>query len=143
MALRKPLVLGDDGTFQQLQSGDSLDISFPSTSNSFAVTLAEDASAGDLLAASSQGVVLADKSDADKVNIIGVAENTGVIGDSVNVKSGGLVNNLTGLTAGTPLFLGSSGAITGSYSNTGFSVRVGFAITSTSMVLEIDQPIKL
>jgi len=143
MALRKPLVLSDDGTFQQLQAGDSLDIVHPSTSTSFVVTLAEDASEGDLLAASSQGVVLADKDDDDKVNVLGVAEADGVIGNSINVKPGGLVENLTGISAGAPLFLGSAGAITMSYSSTGNSVRVGFGITSSSMLLEIDQPIKL
>ena len=143
MALRKPLVLGSDGSFQQLQSGDQLDITFPSSSSTFAVTLAEAASTGDILAGSSTGVVLADKDDADKVNIIGIAEDTGAIGDSINVKPNGLIENLTGISAGASLFLGTSGAITMSYPNTGYSVRLGFGLSGTKMILEPDQPIKL
>ena len=73
MALKKPLVLGSDGSIEQLQSGDELDIDLSGVGgggDTIQMVLAETATNNSVLCITSSGVVNADKDDATKVKVV-------------------------------------------------------------------------
>lgn len=143
MAIKKPLVLGADGSIEQLQSGDTLDITMPSAGDTIVVTLAENVATGDFVAATASGVVKADKDDPTKVRVIGVSTETASSGATANIRIFNQVGGLSGLTAGSPVFLDVAGAVRTSPPTAGHAVRLGVALSSTDLLLEIAQPIRL
>lgn len=143
MAIKKPLVLGSDGSIEQLQAGDTLDITMPSGGDVVLMTLSENVLPNSVLCASSSGIVRADKDDDDKVRVVGFATSAGNSGDQISVRVSAQQGGFTGLISGSPVFLDTAGAVTQSTPTSGFSIRLGVAISSTDILVEPAQPIKL
>ena len=143
MATKKPLVLGSDGSIEQLQAGDTLDIAMPAGGDVILMTLSENALPNSALCASPAGIVKADKDDEDKVKFIGFATSAGNSGDQISVRVSAQQGGFTGLTAGSPVFLDTAGAVTQTNPTSGFSVRLGVALSATDILVEPAQPIKL
>jgi hypothetical protein len=143
MSIKKPLVLGSDGTIQQLQSGDSLDITLPSGGDVVLMTLAENAMPTSVLCSTTTGVVKADKNDDSKVRVVGFATSAGNSGDEISVRVSAQQGGFTGLITGSPVFLDVGGAVTQTTPTSGFSIRLGVALSSTDILVEPAQPIKL
>lgn len=143
MAVKKPLVLGSDGSIEQLQSGDTLDITMPAGADTIIMTLAEAVGNGDVLCINSNGVVKADKDDTQKTKVVGIATSSGSVGDSIDVRTTSQQGGLSGLTAGGVIYLDNSGAMTQTLPTFGTVVRLGVALSATDMLVEISQPIKL
>ncbi|MDD2885282.1 MAG: hypothetical protein PHT48_09590 [Dechloromonas sp.] len=72
------------------------------------------------------------------VGITAAAFNTGVTG---NVQSGGELTGLSGLTAGMPIYLSTSGTLTQTTPTGGFIQQLGIAVSATSMLIEIQPSI--
>ena len=90
--------------------------------------------AGEVLPASSDNVTHAGK-------VIGIALQTGVAGDLVEVCRGGVITNLGwGLSPTENYFLGIDGFITNVVPMTGFLQEVGIAETADSMYLDLQPP---
>jgi len=143
VAVKKPLVLGSDGSIEQLQSGDTLDITLPSGSDTILLTMAESVVMGNIVCASSAGIVKADKDDADKTRVIGFSTESVNAGDPANIKIMNQMGGLTSLIAGSSVYLGSAGALTQTVPTSGHAVRLGVALSSTDLLIEIAQPIRL
>ena len=143
MAIKKPLVLGSDGSIEQLQAGDTLDITMPSGGDVILMTLSESVVPNDVLCASSAGIVKADKDDASRVRAIGFATSAGSSSDQISVRVSAQQGGFTGLTAGSPIFLDAAGTVTQVVPTSGHAVRLGIALSSTDMLVELSQPIKL
>ena len=97
----------------------------------------------DVFSASSSGVVNADKDDATKVKVVGFATASGNAGNSIAVRVTAQQGGFVGLTAGDPIFLDAAGAVTQVVPTSGHAVRLGVALSSTDMLVELSQPIKL
>lgn len=146
MALKKPLVLGSDGSIEQLQSGDELDIDLSGVGgggDTINMTLAETATNNSVLCITSTGVVNADKDDPTKVRVVGFATASGNSGNSIAVRVSAQQGGFTGLTAGSPVFLDNAGAVTQVVPTSGHAVRLGVALSVTDILVELNQPIKL
>ena len=143
MAIKKPLVLGSDGSIEQLQSGDSLDIAMPSGGDIILMTLSENVLPNSVLCSSPSGIVKADKDDDTKVKVVGFATSAGNSGDQISVRVAAQQGGFTGLTPGESIFLDAAGAIAQSVPTSGFSVRLGVALSATDILVEPAQPIKL
>ena len=143
MAIKKPLVLGVDGSIEQLQAGDTLDITMPSGGDVILMTLDEDADPNDVLCSSSSGIVKADKDDPTKVRAIGFATSAGVSGDQISVRVSAQQGGFTGLNPGEPIFLDVTGGTSQAVPTSGHAVRLGVALSATDILVELAQPIKL
>jgi len=144
MALKKPLVLGSDGSIEQLQSGDTLDI--PASGgggDTIPLTVNETVGNGSVVCATTSGIVNADKDDDSKTSVIGIATASGSPGNQIDVRVAAQMGGLSGLTAGNPVFLGNTGQLTQTLPTFGTVIRVGTAISATDMIVDISQPIKL
>lgn len=143
MAIKKPLVLGTDGSIEQLQAGDTLDITMPSGGDVILMTIGETVVPNDVLCASSSGIVKADKDDPAKIRAIGFATSAGVSSDQISVRVSAQQGGFTGLTPGEPVFLDIAGATTQTVPTSGYAVRLGIALSATDILVELAQPIKL
>lgn len=143
MATKKPLVLGSDGSIEQLQSGDTLDVAMPAGGDVVLMTLSENALINSVLCASPTGIAKADKDDPDKIKVIGFATTAGNSGDQISVRVSAQQGGFTGLITGSPVFLENAGLITQTSPTSGHSVRLGVALSSTDILVETAQPIKL
>ena len=146
MALKKPLVLGSDGSIEQLQSGDELDIDLSGVGgggDTIQLVLGETATNNAVLCVSASGVVKADKDDPTKVRVVGFATASGNSGNSISVRVSAQQGGFTGLTAGSPVFLDNAGAVTQTVPTSGHAVRLGLALSATDILVELSQPIKL
>lgn len=146
MALKKPLVLGSDGSIQQLQAGDELDIDLSGVGgggDTIQVVLGETITTGNAVCISSSGFMKADKDDPDKAKVVGFATASGNAGNSVSIRVSAQQGGFTGLTAGSPIFLDTAGDITQIVPTSGFAVRLGVALSATDILVELAQPIKL
>lgn len=156
MAIKKPLVIGSNGEIEQLQAGDN--ILAGSTTQSFSA-INENAGAisqGQVVFVSSSGSVnLANNTAEATAKAIGVVEDASIASTtSGNVLTDGAITvadwtaiaGAPTLTAGSVYFLdGVDGNITtippilaGSY-----VVRIGTAISTTTLEVSISRPIKL
>lgn len=154
---KKPLVLGADGTIQQLQAGDIVDVGaakqvFSATNgNAGAITIGQ---AVYINGASS--VDLADASADSTAKALGIVYDASVAtgAPAVAITDGVLVSadwtGATGsatLTAGSSYFLSDStpGMLTDVAPTVAGSsiVRIGTAISETELEISIGQPIKL
>ena len=148
MAARKPLVLVN-GEIQQLQAGDTLNAQ---VSEVDIVTLTN----GDAGAHALGDVVYISAADAAKkarANASGttnaIALATGAISNGVSgsYQTDGILGGLTGLIAGTVYYL--SDATAGLYTATApsaggsYVVRLGIAISTTELEIQIGRPILL
>jgi hypothetical protein len=143
VAVKKPLVLGSDGSIEQLQAGDTLDITMPDSSDTILLTMAEAANMGEVVCATASGMVKADKDDPTKVRVVGIASETIASGDQGNVKIFNQIGGLSGLTAGSPVYLDTAGAMSTSVPTSGHAVRLGLALSANDLLIEIAQPIRL
>ena len=73
--------------------------------------------------------------------IVGVVTTAALAGLLATATTAGLVT-LSGLSVGSPYFLG-NGIITASAPTSGYIVRVGQAISGTSLLLNIEEPVLL
>ena len=146
MALKKPLVLGSDGSIQQLQAGDELDIDLSGAGgggDTIQVVLGEIVTASNVVCISPSGFVKADKDDPDKSKVVGFATASGNVGESTSIRVSAQQGGFSGLNAGSPVFLDIEGAITQTAPTAGYAVRLGVALSATDILVEINQPIKL
>lgn len=81
-----------------------------------------------------------DNSD-DAYVVVGVTRQAGT--EVAVVRDGVFIDNTFTFSAGDPIFLGTNGGLTQSAPTTGFLLQVGVAITSTKMLVSIDDPIFL
>ncbi|CAN5462830.1 hypothetical protein BH20VER3_BH20VER3_00950 [soil metagenome] len=148
MASRKPLVLVD-GEIQQLQSGDTLNAT---VSEVDIVTLTNgDAGAhalGDVVYISAADEAKKAKADASgTTNALALA--TGAISNGVSgaYQTDGILGGLTGLTPGAVYYLSdaTAGLIASTAPSAGGSyvVRIGIAISTTELEIQIGRPILL
>jgi hypothetical protein len=146
MALKKPLVLGSDGSIEQLQSGDELDIDLSGVGgggDTIQMVMAETVTTNSALCITASGVVKADKDDSTKVRVVGFATASGNSGNSISVRVSAQQGGFSGLTAGEPIFLDTAGTITQVVPTSGHAVRLGVALSVTDILVELSQPIKL
>ena len=153
MAKKKPLVL-TDGQIEQLQSGDQIDLRNTigrANDNAGAITIGQP-----VYATSGTNVDLAQADAQSTIRISGLVEDisiaaaaTGnVVVDGLLTATTGQWDAVTGETGGlTPgnyfLDAATAGNLTKTAPSTGFVVRVGHALSSTELEIEIQQPIKL
>lgn len=156
MAIKKPLVIGSNGEIEQLQAGDN--ILAGSTTQSFSA-INENAGAisqGQVVFVSSSGSVnLANNTSEATAKAIGVVEDASIASTAsgsvltdgtITVADWTAIAGAPTLTAGSVYFLdGVDGNITtippilaGSY-----VVRIGTAISTTTLEVSISRPIKL
>ena len=156
MAIKKPLVIGSNGEIEQLQAGDN--ILAGSTTQSFSA-INENAGAisqGQVVFVSSSGKVnLANNAAEATAKAIGVVEDASIASrasgsvltdGTITVADWTAIAGASTLTAGSVYFLdGVDGNITttpptlaGSY-----IVRIGTAISTTTLEVSISRPIKL
>lgn len=156
MAIKKPLVIGSNGEIEQLQAGDN--ILAGSTTQSFSA-INENAGAisqGQVVFVSSSGSVnLANNTAEATAKAIGVVEDASIAptasgsvltDGAITVADWTAIAGAPTLTAGSVYFLdGVDGNITtippilaGSY-----VVRIGTAISTTTLEVSISRPIKL
>lgn len=156
MAIKKPLVIGSNGEIEQLQAGDN--ILAGSTTQSFSA-INENAGAisqGQVVFVSSSGSVnLANNTAEATAKAIGVVEDASIASTTsgsiltdgaITVADWTAIAGAPTLTAGSVYFLdGVDGNITtippilaGSY-----VVRIGTAISTTTLEVSISRPIKL
>lgn len=156
MAIKKPLVIGSNGEIEQLQAGDN--ILAGSTTQSFSA-INENAGAisqGQVVFVSSSGSVnLANNTSEATAKAIGVVEDASIAptasgsvltDGTITVADWTAIAGAPTLTAGSVYFLdGVDGNITtippilaGSY-----VVRIGTAISTTTLEVSISRPIKL
>lgn len=80
----------------------------------------------------------------DSQLLLGMTLGAAVIGNSVTIaQSGNIVEPSWSWAPGQPVFLGATGAITQTPPSVGFLVTVGVAMTPTSMLMSLKQPIVL
>lgn len=65
--------------------------------------------------------------------ILGIATNSVTVGQTVGVMTSGVINGLSGLTAGTEYYAGATGAITATIN----SSPIGIAISTTQLLIRI------
>ena len=73
----------------------------------------------------------------------GFATSAGNSGDEISVRVSAQQGGFTGLITGSPVFLDVGGAVTQTTPTSGFSIRLGVALSSTDILVEPAQPIKL
>ena len=157
MATKKPLVIGANGTMEQLQPGDIIDVGaakqvFTATnSNAGAITV------GQVVYVDGAGSVdLAQANATATSNVIGLVNDSSIASTSAGViMTDGVivsadwtaVTGVATLTAGSTYFLdpATAGGLTVTPTTTSGNslVRVGVALSTTEMEITIDQPIKL
>jgi hypothetical protein len=154
MAKKKPLVL-TAGRVERLQSGDRLDLSRSATKNN---STGNTINAGSVLYVTGNDAELA-RANADSTSrVAGFAEEDSSANSTVEVTADGVMTLTTakwdavtggsgGLTPGSDYFLSkdTAGQITTTAPDADgeFVSRVGHALSTTEMDVEIAQPIKL
>jgi hypothetical protein len=160
MAVRKPLVIVA-GEIQQLQSGDTIDV--PVSGGN--VVTADNDNAGSVVIGAPVYVSSAGGVDKARANAIGTKDVVGLMRDvttatgaSGQVQTDGVLAASTaqwdavagttgGLTAGARMFLdaATAGKITATApSTTGqYVVSIGIALSTTELLVDIEQPILL
>jgi len=156
MAIKKPLVI-TNGQIEQLQAGDTLDNPNAKTrtnNNAGAIVIgqpvyADSGTTVDLAQGDAQSTIRVSGLVAD--TSIANAASGSILVDGVLVATTGewdaVTGEVGGLTAGANYFL--SAATAGELTQTAptttgeFVVRVGHALSTTEMEIEVQQPIKL
>lgn len=83
-------------------------------------------------------------SPSTAANILGITRNAaGETGTLYIVRSGMLENSAWAWTPGLDLWLGSAGEPTQAEPTAGMVVRIGFAMTATKIVVDLERPIQL
>lgn len=154
MAKKKPIVL-TNGQLEQLQSGDQIDLrnAVPRTNDNVgAITIGQPVygTSGtnvDLAQADAQSTIRIKGLVAD-VSIAAAASGDIVVDGILEATTGqwdAVTGDTGGLTPGSNYFLdeATAGMLTTTAPSTGFVVRVGHALSTTELEIEVQQPIKL
>lgn len=105
----------------------------------FSLEAGEDLTAGDPVYVSANKLYVAD--NTTNFRVVGIAVADTLLGFSAEVALSGPVT-LAGLSNGSPYYLG-SGTITTAAPASGYVVRLGYAIGSTTLIVNIEEPILL
>jgi len=95
---------------------------------------------------SSGHVILADKSDGNKVEVVGFCTLAGTSGNLLTFQTVGKVSGFTGLTPGLPVYLGNSGAVIQSTSllSVGeYRVYLGLATSATEIYASVGEAVQI
>lgn len=89
-------------------------------------------------------VYLADSTNLNHYGrVIGLSKTSGTANNSINLQyKGNMTNAGWSLTAGSPCFFDSTGAITQTAPATGFSQIIGYALDATTININIQIPLK-
>lgn len=161
MASRKPIVIGSDGLFQQLQAGDTLN----ATVSEVDVVSKTNDNAGSIVIGTPVYVKSNGNVDKARANATGTTKVLGLVRDSsISAAASGIIqtsgvlaattgewDTVTGgsggLTAGSYYFLSSStaGMLTATAPSSGgdFITLVGLAVSTTEMYINPVPPVKL
>ena len=144
MAVKKVLVLDDDGNIEELQSGDTLQDSSPDLGT---FTAGENLVLGDWVYVSAANTVSkAQADDEATMPCIGVAIETINNTESGTIRLDGVMTGLSSLTAGDVYYVdhSSAGAIVSTTpSSSGHVIqRVGTAISTTELQIDFGALIK-
>jgi hypothetical protein len=148
MATRAPLVLVS-GQIQQLQAGDSINV--PQSGGDVAVLTNDDVGAhavGDIVYADTNDGVKKAKADAvGTTGAIAIAAAAISASASGSYMVAGVLAGLSGLVAGTEYYLSAAtaGLITATAPSTPgqYVVKVGRALSTTELMVDIERPILL
>ncbi len=139
---RLPVVIGDGGKQEELQSGDYL----KKDEGNFKKTADEDIDALEVLRSSATGLALADASSTGAADsTIGFATELALLGNPVNCQTNGVLAGFVGLTEGATYFLDTTaGAMvtTPPTASGQVIVQLGIAISTTEFEIRIQQRIK-
>ena len=154
MALRKPLVI-IDGLVQKIPSGETLDATVQATN---ALTLTN-ANAASITIGQPVYVSAADTVDLANSAAIGTSRPLGLVSDASiaasatgNIQTSGSLTSsdwtsvvgAATLTAGSVYYLdGTAGKLPATAPTTGFLTKVGAAVSTTELEINIEQPIGL
>lgn len=113
----------------------------PAGAGTSALTLeaGEDLAVGDPVWVSANKLYIAD--NVTNFRVVGVIAVAALAGLSATATTSGQIT-LSGLTPNSPYFLG-NGILTSTAPSSGYIVRMGQAISSTSLLLNIEEPILL
>ena len=156
MAIKKPLVYNETtGLIERLQSGDSIsEADFLTATN---------ANAGAIVIGTPVYVSAAGAVDKSRANAIGTSRCIGLVADtsvangaSANIQANGALVATTGewdsvtggsggLTAGSLYFVSeaTAGLLRTTAPATGFSTKVGYALSTTTLIIDPELPIQL
>lgn len=157
MAQKKPIVLGSNGKFQQLQAGDTI------ATNKDVIALINGNAGSIVIATPVYATSTADTCDKARANSAATAEVVGLMQDTSvattatgNVQTDGefvattaqwdtVTGGTGGLTPGADYWLdtATAGKLTSTCPTTGLIVYIGQATSTTNMQLSIEQPILL
>ena len=104
------------------------------------ITSAEAITANDIIAVDSSGDgIVADKGDRSKISVIGVATQSVGSTTEFKVKTMGLLDGFSGLTAGTTYYLGDAGAVVEytALEASDYKVKIGVATATDTIFLDI------
>ena len=159
MATKKPLVLGNDGRIEQLQSGDNL----ANVGGDNIATLTNGNAGAAIICEVVYATNTADTFDKAQANASGTVEAIGLVADTAiassavgSVQTGGTFTATTaqwdavtgesgGLTPGTKYFLSeaTAGQLSTAAPSTGFIKQIGTALSATDLLLQFGPTIKL
>ena len=89
------------------------------------------------------GVDYADNTTPDHINrVVGISNNSAITGDLVTIISEGEISGLSGLSVGLSVYVSTNGEITQIVPTTGFIQKIGIAISSNSILINIQLPIQ-
>lgn len=110
--------------------------------NTHAYTSGEVISGDRIVYADASGdVFAADSGTTAAGSVVGMSRNAAAMGATVNVITAGRITGLAGLTPGAVYFVGSAGAITPTPPASGLLQRVGVALTTSVLVLQLGEPV--
>ncbi len=120
---------------------DNAQLIVPGT-NRITFTLGDTVYSGRAVEVNNQGLAILASSTGSGFGIIGVAVQSGTVGQKIEVVTyGSFTDTSYNLIPDEPLFLRENGIISQSPPSTGVTVVIGSAITPTTMFIRIEQPI--
>jgi hypothetical protein len=89
-------------------------------------------------------VEYADNTNLDTLTkAIGVTAGAAILGEPIHVISGGELEGFFGLTPNQPVYLSVNGTVTQTLPVTGYIQRIGVAVTSTKIIINLSEPLAL
>lgn len=102
----------------------------------------EDISGHVIVIAQTGGVEIADPNDSSHMGkVVGITTHAATSGNTIEVKTDGLMDSVTWSWTPGELYLGTSGSITQTAPTTGVFLVIGIAISSTQIKIEIQDAI--
>lgn len=108
------------------------------------MTAGENLSALRVVMSGPSGVIYADASSILTSKPVGITMTAATAGQTVQVKAAGIISDaLWSWVPNDTIWLGSNGMLTSTPPSSGVAARVGIAMTATSIMVQIHQPIVL